>query len=456
MRARTITSNEIREIIFTETLTRIYMYRIYRDISILDDSFQSLMFFGPPGVGKSALQWLAAKDIAEHLSEERKTEIVAKKISMRISNESAVEIARQVVEGKVIPYVHLYLPQTKIWHLEGTPSPMDNYVEVMGVKVPVNLWRLDAYLIPLLDYTDKIKDVNRVVPAVFVLDEFNMARKDVLNALFQLARSAELGRAKLSPFTVITLLGNTPETNINAARQLAAPLVDRAQNYIVSKPDVAGWIAYMREVYGSKYAQEIEGYLLLNKDEIYVQDPSDPTIIQTPRGWTQVAVRMYVLKKMLAEHPELFGTDKRSARKKYFKHLERLFYSTLIESTAQKLFAFVHSLYYVKIDDIIKNPEKLTELDKPVCAYVLSKATSVLVEKYRKGKGKQKDWVLAKLAELAKYGAKVVGLEAVSIIVAGLPIHIKLALTPHIDQELKTKIGKAARTIEKLREEITV
>ena len=443
-RYKLITSNEIRDILFHETLTRIYMYLEYGDIDILDDSYQSLMFLGPPGVGKSALQKIAAKDVALFLSEKRGTKIEVKKISMRISNEDAVKVAGEVVEGKVIPYVHLYLPQTKIWHLEGTPSPMDNYVEVMGVKIPVNLWRLDAYLIPLLDYTERIKDKNRIVPAFLVLDEFNMARKDVLNALFQLARSAELGRAKFNPFTMISLIGNTPETNINAARQLAAPLIDRSQNYIVAKPDVSGWLAYMNEVYGTKWAQEIGAYLMLSKDQLYRQDESDPSIIQTPRGWTQIAVRMYVLKKMLA--------SKIITKDQYWRHLERVVYSTLINETADELITFLRGIHFTSVQEIIEHPEKLKELDRNVAAYMVVKATSLLANNYVFEKGSKKKEILEKVAEILNHATPVLGSEALSLVLTSLPAPMRLSLSRHVSREVVYMASKTRKMAEELEE----
>ena len=449
-RAHYITSGEIREIIFTNALLRLKTYEIYEgNLDALDDEYQSIMLLGPPGVGKSALQKLAALDVARYLSEIRNKKISVEKVTMRISNEAAVQLTNRVVKGEVIPYLHLYLPQTKIWHLEGTPSPQDNYVSVnigmKEIKLPVNLWRLDAFFLPFLDYTDVIKDKNQIVPAFLVLDEFNMARKEVLDALFQLARSAELGRAKLNPFTVITLIGNTPETNVFAARQLAAPLVDRAQNYIVSRPTVDGWMAFMNEIYGNKWLKEIGAYLALNPRELYVQDPSDPTVVQTPRGWTQVSIKLYTLKALIKE-----GVINRS---KYWTHAERILRSTLIDQTASEIIGFLRGLFYVNIDNIIKHPEELKNLDRNVAAYVLVKIASSFASKYPFEKDeRKKEKMLETLGELAKYGKEVIGVDAVSLILSALPVPMQIALYKKVPPEIITVASETRKVAEELEE----
>jgi len=455
-RYKTVTSNDIRDTIFNEALLRLYVFLEYGgDIKILDDVYQSLMFLGPPGVGKSALQYIAATDVAKYISEVRNAIIEVKKISMRITNEDAKAVAEQVVAGKVIPYLHMYLPQTKIWSLEGTPSPMDNYVNIAGVAIPVNLWRMDAYFLPFLDYvSEKLKTtkseeiVKVVVPKFIVLDEFDKARKDVLQALYQLARAAELGRAKFCPFTVITLVGNTPETDIFGIRQLSGPLVDRSQVYIVSKPDVPGWIAYMNEMYGNKWAMEIGAFLTLNPDAIYMQDPADPSIIQTPRGYTHVAVRLYVLKNMVA--------NKVINRDAFWIQAERIIYSTLIKDTADELIAFLKGLHYIKVDEIIEKPELIANLDKNVAAYVIVKATSALAQKYVYEKDRaKKEEIIKKIAEMTRYGSKVLGVESLGLVLTSLPPPVRLSLAKHIDKELLSIASETKKLADELEEMIS-
>jgi len=455
-RYKTVTSNDIRDTIFNETLLRIYVFLEYGgDTKILDDVYQSLMFLGPPGVGKSALQYIAATDVAKYISELRKDPIEVKKISMRITNEDAKTLAEQVVTGKVIPYLHIYLPQTKIWSLEGTPSPMDNYVNIAGVAIPVSLWRMDAYFLPFLDYvSEKLKTtkpeeiVKIVVPKFIVLDEFDKARKDVLQALYQLARAAELGRAKFCPFTIITLIGNTPETDAFGVKQLSGPLVDRSQVYIVSKPDVPGWLAYMNEIYGSKWATEVGAFLTLNPDAIYMQDQADPSTIQTPRGFTHIAVRIHVLKSMVA--------NRVISKETYWKQVERIVYSTLIKETADELIAFLKGLHYVKLDEIIEKPELIATLDKNVAAYVIVKATSALAQSYIYEKDRaKKEGIIKKIAEMVKYGSKVLGLESLGLVLTSLPPPVRLSLAKHVDKELLSVASEAKKLADELEEMIS-
>ena len=445
-RSKSITSGEIREIMFTNTLMRLLAYEVYDgNMDVLDDEYQSTLILGPPGVGKSALQKLAAFDVASYLSELRKRDISVKKITMRISNEDAVNTAREVVEGKVIPYLHLYLPQTKIWHLEGTPSPQDNFVNIGDVRIPVNLWRIDSFFIPFLDYTSKVRSIDDIVPAFLVLDEFNMAKKEVLNALFQLARGAEIGRAKLNPFTMIVLIGNTPETNINALRQIAAPLIDRAQNYVVTKPTVDGWLAYMREVYGTKWMKEIGAYLSINKDELYVQDKADPTVIQTPRSWTHVSTKLFLLQNLVAK--------KVISKDKYWDHVRRILYSSLINTTASEVLGFLKGLSYVNVDKVMENPEEIKNLDKNVAAYVLVKMSTKFAKQYPFIKNeKKKEKILDILASSIKYGVDVIGVDAISLILSSLPIPMTLALSQKVPPEILSTATETRKVVEEVEE----
>ena len=410
--------------------------RIYRELGpeALDDAFQSLMFLGPPGVGKSALQYIAAVDVARLLSDRLGRDVRVLKVSIRTGPEEARRYAEEVASGRAVPYLHLYLPQTKIWHLEGTPSPMDNYVVVAGRRVPVNIWRLDAYMLPFLDYGQHL-------PAFMVLDEFNMARREVLEALFQLARSAELGRVKLSPLTIVTLVGNTPESNVYAARRLAQPLVDRAQNYIVERPTVDGWLAYMEEVYGGRYAREVAAFLVRNPEHLYREEEDG---LQTPRGWTHLAVRVHALKLLVNE-----GVI---SNEKFFEHVERLAYSTLLDDTAAELVGFMRGLRAVKVREFIDEPSRLEMLDPNVAAYVLVKAAAVLRDEYARGR---REWALGKLAELTRVGVKVLGPEAVSIVMSSLPLNLRIALSGRVGRDVVRMASEAARLERELRETVS-
>ena len=442
-RYKEITSSEIREVIFLEALARMHTYLEYGgSVDVLDDTYQSLMFLGPPGVGKSVLQKVGLGDVAAYLSDVRGERVEVRKVSLRVSSEDAVAVANEVAAGRAAPYVHLYLPQTKIWHLEGTPSPADTYVEVAGVKVPVNVWRVDSYLLPLMVVAG---DKRRVVPGLLVLDEFNMARKEVLDALFQLARSAEIGRAKLSPFTVISLVGNTPETNIDAVRQLAAPLVDRAQNYVVSAPDVPGWLAYMNEVYGNKWAHEVGAFLALNKSYIYMQDESNPSILHTPRGWTHVATKIHVLRRMLSE-----GVVD---REKFWKHVERVVYGTLVNEVADELVAFLRGLSAVSVQAVLEDPRVLRGLDRNVVAYLTVKVSSSLASEYvYEQDRRRKEEIAGKLVEVVENAKHTLGAEAVALVLTSLPAPVRLTLAKRVGEDTVSMASKTRRVARELEE----
>lgn len=451
MQARHIKSGEIRDIIVSEALSKIVMISEYGldNKFPIEDSFESLMFLGPPGVGKSALQYLAIKDVARLLSEIRNRPVRAKKISIRIEPQVASEVVNDVVNGKVVPYVHLYLPQTKLWDLEGTPSPMDNFIDVQGVKVPYNLWRIDPFLVPMLDYTSSIKNPDQIVTPLLVIDEFNMGGRDVLRRLFQLARGAELGRAKLNPFTIITLLGNPPESNIYAEEELAEPLVNRASRYMITAVSLDGWLAFMNEVYGKKWSQEIGGFLLGNPALLYFRDKSDKEVVITPRTWTILSVRLYSLKMMVSKY-KLIGRDK------YWDNVEKLLYSHLTTDVADELYGFLRGLMAINLADIIKDPQKISSLDRNLVSYLLVKITNYQMENYKRADKETRESIIKKLTEIYHYAKKVIGAEALGIIVTSLPEPVRIKYAKLLRPEDREEIREIKRKIKEYEEALGV
>lgn len=425
-----------------ESLSRLIAANVYGDYA-LDDFYASLMFMGPPGVGKSGVQLLAAKDVAYILSETRKRRVKVVKVSMRVSSDEAARIASDVIAGKTVPYLHLYLPQTKIWHLEGTPSPNDNYVEVGGRRVPYNLWRLDPFIIPFLDYRELMKRENYVTP-ILVIDEFNMGRRDVREALFQLARSAELGKAKLNPLTIISLIGNTPETNSYVDADLPLPLLNRAMRFIVDKPDVPSWIGFMNEVYGTKWAKEVGAFLLLNKDYIYQVFDEDGSIV-TPRTWTQLAARLYLAGIMAKE----YGRDRSRAYTRYVVH------GLLPDAVAEEFYSYYINVRRVNIDEIIRSPEKLTALEPNTAAYAVVTAVSKLVEEYKRTPPELRGLVTRRIRDIAAAASKVLSTEGLGLVLNSLPAPMRMSVAKYLPPDVKSNVTRIARMMKEYEEALS-
>lgn len=451
MKAHNINSGEIRDIIVMDSLTKLVTSLEYgiKNKFAMEDSFSSIMFLGPPGVGKSSLQYLAIKDVARILSEKRKKNIEAVKISLRITHEEASNITNRVVKGDVIPYVHLYLPQMKPWQLEGTPSPMDNFIEINGKKLPYNLWRLDPFMIPLLDYTDIIKSPEQLNTPLLVIDEFNMGRKDVRETLFQLARSAELGKAKLSPLSIITLLGNTPETNIYA-EELPSPLLNRATRYIVSQPSIDGWLAFMNEVYGKKWTQEVGGFLLISPKYLYYQDEVEKEILITPRTWTQLSIKLYTLKMLLSKKYNFI--DKKDV---YWKQTERIIYGFLTRDIASEFYGFLRGLSSINLLDVIKDPSKILQFDKNMISYLLIKITSYQIETYKKSPEKR-NLILKNLVDMYNYAKQKIGNEALGIIISSLPEPVKIKYASMMPSNIKGELKNITKKVKEYEEYLGV
>lgn len=452
LRGATVSSSEIRRIVVARTLTRYYMYLQSPDNTMaLDDSYAPLAFFGPPGVGKSALQALAAKDVALTLTEMLKRPIEVRRVTARTGNEEAKRITEEVLAGKVIPYMHLYVPQTSIWDLYGTPSPAtEDWFNVGGVKVPINVWRLNPYMLPFLDYRQQLKDPKALLPALFVLDEFNMAQGQVLSALFQLTRSAELGMMKLNPLTTIVLLGNTPETNELAAQRLPAPLVDRMEVYVVGMPDVEGWRAYMDEVYGDRWDKRVGAFFMLNPKLFYVLSEKDETGagISTPRGATRVAAQLWALRSMLAER--LIG------RSEYDRQVEHVVRASLVKEVADQLIGYLRATEVVDPLAYLNKPEGIQNLDKNVAAYVVLTASSVLARRYEesvvKGDAKGKEQAVRTAVKVMINGRKPLGEQAIAIVLTAFPTLARVELARRLKAEAPEVVSEVSKEMEELKE----
>lgn len=450
MRALSITTSEARDIIVLESLSKLTAAALYDDYA-LDDYYASLMFLGPPGVGKSGVQFLAARDIADILSTIRNKKVEAVKVSMRISSDEAARIVEKVIRGEAVPYLHLYLPQTKIWHLEGTPSPQDNYVEVAGRKIPYNLWRLDPFLLPLLDYRELTKPDQLVTP-ILVIDEFNMGRKDVREALFQLARSAELGKAKLNPLTIISLVGNTPETNVYAEEELPAPLVNRAIRFIVDKPDLSGWVAFMNEVYRTKWDHAVGGFLMSNRQYLYYVPKEDPEVVVTPRTWTHLATRLYLAKIMFNR----FNWDVSTKRAKFNKYMRYVVYGLLPGTLADEFIAYYTTVIRISVSEVIKKPKMLENMEPNVAAYMTLVATSQLLEEYRKTPPMMRDLIIKKMRDIAVHASNKLGAEGIGIVLNSLPAPIRIKLASLMPNDVKLKARQIAKQIQAYEEAINI
>lgn len=413
--------------------------------TMLRDVFASIGIFGIPGVGKSVLPKLGYKDAVLLLSERRGEPIQVKEVSLRASIDEAKTVLAGLLEGKVAPLLHVNLPSTKIWTWEGTPSPQDYVVEVGGVKIAYNMWRVDPFLIPFIDVSGHIKP-EKAVPPMLIMDEFNAVQnRQVLASIFQLARDGGLGRVNLNPLTLTVFVGNTPETNILVEEELPLPLLDRMIKYVVTKPDLEGWIAFMKEVYGDKWDRAVAAYLSVNPKDFYRVEGEKQEIV-TPRRWTNVAYNLHAIHEVTRRYGlPVSGTAK------------MVVYGNLPPDVAERFWGFYNEILNLKrirfdVDNVIKNPELLERMSKPTVAYLLLMAMDKLMKRYGRLSTAEKRERLRKIAELGYHARRVLGTEAYAIIIGSMPAPVRVRFARFLREEERESIKNVQERVRQLEE----
>lgn len=123
---------------------------------------------------------------------------------------------------------------------------------------------------------------------VLFLDEFNMGRREVLNAAFQLVLDRELNGMKLPPDVFIICAGN-PEDERYDVTPLSESLKDRFMHIQVTM-DVPVWLDWAQ----NKVSQDVFNYIKSNTAGLYFEDKKDDKfpveIKHSARSWERVSM----------------------------------------------------------------------------------------------------------------------------------------------------------------------
>lgn len=145
-------------------------------------------------------------------------------------------------------------------HGLGKSSGVRQVGKDLGYKVlDIRLAQKEACDITGMLYTFEDKDLNRSVTAnhppqwfadalkngkiILFLDEFNMARREVMNAVFELVLDRKLNNTPLPDDVFIVCAGNPEEDGRYDVTPMSESLIDRLLHIKVT-PDVDGWLKY--------------------------------------------------------------------------------------------------------------------------------------------------------------------------------------------------------------------
>jgi len=233
----------------------------------------SMLFIGPPGIGKSESVVEAARRIAR----ENHLEFV----DLAAADELMLRRVREA-RHRYFVFVDLRLTSVEPADLMGIPRR----AEVPGGEV--------SRYIPF-DWAELLS----TGPGMLFLDELtNVRREDVLSAAYQLVLDRKSGFVRFDPGVIVVAAGNAPEHS-PLARKLPAPLHTRFEVFNVVAPKPEQWFRYMNRRYGSAWSRVVWMYIAGHRGDWVAAKIPSPVIlgpeeqVPTPRGWTRAAVQLH-------------------------------------------------------------------------------------------------------------------------------------------------------------------
>jgi MoxR-like ATPase len=308
------------------------------EIKLLD----RLLLIGPPGIGKT--------EVIRQKAESEARELNKIFVDLREANDQLIEDIFKN-PGKYYVYLRVVAPHIFPEDL-GIPRERSQYVEFLPPKMLKVLTLPDIY-------------------GVLFIDEItNVQRDDQISMYYSLILEKEAGfQLKLSRNIKIILAGNPPEWS-EIVRPLPKPLRNRMIIVEVSAPTVDEWIMYMERVYGDRWEKLCGAYLKVYPKDLINPPQNDFDNYPTPRSWTQLAVKLYELKR---------GNTS-----------EELIEEVVIGSIGKEVGAKFLTLYRTKIDiksaleELERRPERFDEYDTSAKILVASALSQRPVEELKK------------------------------------------------------------------------
>jgi hypothetical protein len=207
-------------------------------------------------------------------------------------------IIRQIAKARGISFIDLRLSQLESADIRGIPTP--------DLKLGSSRW-LPPETIPFESFGDLYVPGNGDEKkfgdgGILLLDEFNRARWDVLQAAFQLVLDRRVGLHKLLDNWFLVCAGNLGEEDRTEVTEITdAALNNRFIHFYV---DDAGmfdcWIEWA-ENEGNIHS-DITGYLRTKPSNLYPDYKEEDVVFATPRSWEKFS-------RLIQQNPETDPSD---------------------------------------------------------------------------------------------------------------------------------------------------
>ena len=201
---------------------------------------------------------------------------------------------------------------------------------------------------------------------ILSFEELNLSTPLVMSSFYKTIYDRFIGEEAIEKSWLVLGCGNL-ESDHAFIHPTPIPLLDRAGECELQVPSVEEWTHNF--AIPNKIDSRIIGYLNFKETNLQKINFSDNQKQTTCRGWERVSNLIKGVKD--------------------YKTIELLCKSAIGEGIAISFIAFLKIQEKMKLDDVIKHPEKIEKIDKPDIKYFL---VSAVAEKYSDKKNNQVDF----------------------------------------------------------------
>jgi len=185
---------------------------------------------------------------------------------------------------------------------------------------------------------------------VLFFDEFNLSPPSIQGMFYQIINDRQIGEHKINDGVFIVGAGNRIEDRANVY-EMASPLLDRFEHLTLAIPSIEEWTNWATE---NDIDSKIIAFLHFKPSYLFKFDTkSKDKSFPTPRGWHYLSEQLKFVKE------------------KDYDTLEHLVSANVGEACAVEMLAFLKLREKIDIRDLLKNPNKVKEIDRTDLKYAI-------------------------------------------------------------------------------------